>query len=325
VSAVVDRYGMTIPLEGVALDEQASVAAELAALGYTDVWSSEGMGADAFTPLAVAATAAPSLRLGSAIVPVFTRGPACLAQSAATLAATAPGRFVLGVGTSSDVIVERWNDVAFERPYERTRDMVRFLRKAFAGERVDETFDTFAVRGFRLGIVPSTPPKILVAALRSGMLRLAGAEADGAIINWLSAGDVATAASYVHAGGEGKEIVARIMVIPTTDAGAARAMGRRLIATYLNVPVYREFHRWLGREDRLGEMWTRWSAGDRKGAAAAVPDSVVDELIIHGSADACREHIARYVSNGVTTPVIALLPADGSDVRAAMRQLAPTQ
>ena len=318
----VRRYGMTIPLEGVPLSTQAEVAAELAHLGYTDLWSSEGMGADAFTPLAVAATAAPEVRLGSAIAPVFTRGPALMAQSAATMASTAPGRFVLGIGASSDVITERWNDIPFDRPYHRTRDMVRFLRAALAGELVDQTYDTFRVQGFRLQDPPVTPPSIVVAALRSGMLRLAGSEADGAVINWLSADDVSIVAPYVHRGGRDKEIVARIMVAPTTDTAQVYAFCRRLMATYLNVPVYREFHRWLGREDVLGEMWTRWEAGDRKGAAASIPTSVIDQLIVHGSPETCRAHIDRYVQNGVTTPVLALLPS-AVDVRAAARALAP--
>lgn len=281
-----------------------------------------GLGADAFTPLAVAAVAAPTVRVGSAIVPVFTRGPALIAQSAATMASTAPGRFVLGIGTSSDVITERWNDISFDRAYYRTRDMVRFLRAALAGERVDGEYDTFRVQGFRIQDPPETPPSVVVAALRSGMLRLAGREADGAVINWLSTADVATVAPYVHAGGPDKEIVARIMVAPTTDADEVYAFGRRLVATYLNVPVYREFHRWLGREDALGEMWSLWEHGDRKGAAASVPTSVIDELIVHGSPDQCRAHIDRYVQNGVTTPVIALLPAAG-DVREAARAIAP--
>ncbi len=114
------RYGMTIPFDGVPLDDQREWIVELADLGYTDVWSAEADGADGFTPLALASQWAPSLRLGTAIVPAFTRGPACLAQSTGSLAQAAPGRFVLGIGTSSNVIVERWNGIPFERPYERT-------------------------------------------------------------------------------------------------------------------------------------------------------------------------------------------------------------
>jgi alkanesulfonate monooxygenase SsuD/methylene tetrahydromethanopterin reductase-like flavin-dependent oxidoreductase (luciferase family) len=156
------------------------------------------------------------------------------------------------------------------------------------------------------------------------MLRLAGREGDGAIINWLSADDVKQVAPVVHgaAGGAEREIVARIFVAPTDDAEKVRGMGRFAIAAYLNVPVYAAFHEWLGRGDVLGPMWQHWKDGDRQAALAAIPDSVVDELIVHGPPEACREHIQRYVDAGVTTTALALLPF-GYDQRQAVRDLAP--
>ncbi|MGH9229972.1 MAG: LLM class F420-dependent oxidoreductase [Acidimicrobiales bacterium] len=322
-------YGMTIPFDNVPLHEQRDWIVELADLGYTDVWSSEANGADAFTPLALASAWAPSLRLGTAIVPAFTRGPGCLAQSVGSLAQAAPGRVALGVGTSSNVIVEGWNGIPFEHPYQRTRDMVRFLRRALRGEKVTAEYETFSVRGFKLGVVPPEPVPILVAALREGMLRLAGREGDGAIVNWLSADDVATVAPIVRRAAEGAdapdgappEIVARIFVAPSDDADKVRGMGRFAIAAYLNVPVYAAFHAWLGRGDRLGDMWRLWKEGDRKGALAAIPHEVVDELIVWGKPEQCREHIERYLDSGVSTPALALLPF-GYDQRQAIRDLA---
>jgi len=321
------RFGMTIPFDHVPLPEQREWIAELADLGYTDVWSSEANGADAFTPLALASAWAPSLRLGTAIVPAYTRGPALLAQTVATVAAAAPGRFVLGLGTSSDVIVERWNGLAFDEPYARVRDTVRFLRDALGGAKTDHDLTGFASHGFRLGVpVPEGGVPILVAALREGMLRLAGREGDGAIVNWLSADDVSTVAPIVHAaareGSAPKEVVARIFVAPTTDRETVLNFGKVAIAAYLNVPVYAAFHDWLGRGEQLTPMWDAWKAGDRKAALAAIPDSLVDELIVSGPPEACREHIARYVANGVTTPALALLPF-GFDQRQALRDLAP--
>jgi probable F420-dependent oxidoreductase len=313
-------YGMTVPFDGVPLAGHREWYQELVDLGYTDAWSSEADGTDAFTPLALAAAWTPSLRLGTAIVPAYTRGPALVAQSAAALAEAAPGRFVLGVGTSSDVIVERWNGMRFEQPYQRTRDLVRFLRQALTGEKVDADFDTFTVRGFRLGRPPEIVPAILVAALRPGMLRLAGREADGAIINWLSADDVTKVVPEV---GSGKEIVARIFVCPSEDTATVRAAARRMIAAYLNVPVYAAFHEWLGRGPVLGDMWAAWKGGDRKAALAAIPDQVVDDLVIHGSPAEVRAGIRRYMDNGVTTPALSLVSV-GIDLRQAVRDLAPT-
>jgi probable F420-dependent oxidoreductase len=314
---------MTVPLPG-HLHTHAAGLAELADLGYTDIWSSEADGADAFTPLTLAAAWEPRLRLGTAIVPAFTRAPACLAQSAASLADAAPGRFALGIGSSSDVIVQRWNGVPFEEPYRRVRDVVRFLRDALSGEKVARSYDSFTIEGFRLGVRPEVPPTLLVAALREGMLRLAGREADGAIINWLSADDVSRVAAIVNAQGPDKEIVARIFVCPSENTEVVRTAGRFAVAAYLNVPVYAAFHEWLGRGPALQGMWDAWRAGDRKAALAAIPDEVVDELIVHGSPEQCRATIQRYFDNGVTTSALALMPLDPAvDHWDAVRQLAP--
>lgn len=312
--------GMTIPLEGVAMTDAASVAADLVAAGCSELWSSEVAGVDAFTPLVVAATAAPGARLGTAIVPAFTRGPAVVAMQAAALASLAPGRFALGIGSSSNVIVESWNGIPFDKPFARTRDLLRFLLAALAGERVTERYDTFAVDGFRLEEAPPVPPPVLVAALRERMLRLAGAEADGVILNWLPAADVPRVAGVVRdaAGGADREIVARIFVAPIEDDDEARAVARRSITTYLNVPVYAEYMRWLGHGEALQPMWDAWAAGDRKRANDAVPDELVDALVLHGSPAACRAGVARYVEHGVTTPVVKLVGVRGADaVRAA--------
>src|SRR5688572_3651441 len=127
---------MTIPFTG-PLHEQRDAFTELEQLGYTDLWSAEANTTDGLVPLALASVWTPSMRLGTAILPVYTRGPALLAQSIATMALAAPGRFVAGIGASSNVIVEKWNGVPFAEPYKRVRDTVRFLRSALAGERVD--------------------------------------------------------------------------------------------------------------------------------------------------------------------------------------------
>jgi len=317
------RYGMTVPFAGVPLSEHREWFRELVDLGYTDVWTAEADGSDGFTPLALASAWAPELNLGVAIIPAYTRGPALLAQSAAALADAAPGRFVMGIGSSSNVIVERWNGIPFDEPYKRTRDAVRFLKAAMTGEKITEKYDTFEVNGFRSGIVPAQQPPILVAALREGMLRMAGREADGAIINWLSAEDVKKVAPIVHAQGEGKEIAARIFVAPSTDADTVRAQARRAIAAYLNVPVYAAFHQWIGRGDKLQPMWDAWSEGDRKKALEVIPDEVVDEIIIHGSPEQCREHIGRYIEAGVTIPALSIMGFADIDPRQAIRDLAP--
>ncbi len=320
------RPGMTVPLPGHLHTHQEKLH-ELAELGYTDIWSAEADGADAFTPLAMAAAWEPRLRLGTAIVPAYTRSPACFAQSVATLADAAPGRFAIGIGSSSNVIVERWNNIPFADPYKKVRDVVRFLNDALSGEKVAKSYDTFKVDGFKLGIRPEQKPQILVAALREGMLRLAAREADGAIINWLSPTDVARVAEVVHGAADGvpKEIVCRIFVCPSTNTEQVRTAAKFAIAAYLNVPVYAAFHAWLGRGDELHDMWEAWKMGDRKAALAAIPDSVVDDIVVHGTPEQCRNRIREYFDNGVTTSSLAILPLDPAlNHWQAVRDLSPS-
>ncbi|MGB8178924.1 MAG: LLM class F420-dependent oxidoreductase [Acidimicrobiales bacterium] len=313
------RYGVTIPFEGVSLLEHREWFHRLADLGYTDVWSAEVDGADGFTPLTVAALSESRLNLGVAVTPAFTRGPGLLAMSIAAMAEVAGGRFTMGLGASSQPVVERWNGIAYEKPYQRTRDVLRFVKRALDGEKIDEVFETFEVHGFKLSRPVLERPAILLGALRPGMLRLAGEEADGAILNWLAASDVAQCRAEV---GPNKTIAARLFVIPLEDADTARFIARRMISSYLTVNAYAEFHRWLGRGDALTPMWQAWSAGERKLANEVIPDSLVDELVIHGSFAACREHVQRYVEAGVEIPSIAIVPF-GVDLHEAVEGLAP--
>ncbi|GAA3435421.1 LLM class F420-dependent oxidoreductase [Kutzneria kofuensis] len=311
------RWGITLPLAGIPLPAQRDLVKSLPDLGYTDVWSAETAGTDAFTPLALAAEWAPTLRLGTAIAPVYTRGPGLLAMQAATIAELAPGRFTLGIGSSSPVIVQGWNAREFTEPFAHVRDTLRFLKPALAGEKVDGDFGSFKVSRFKLERTPEQPPQVMLAALRPGMLRLAAKEADGAITNWLAPTDVPKVRAEL---GAGKELVARVFVCPTDDVAAARALGRMLISSYLTVPAYAAFHDWLGRGEDLTEMHRLWAAGDRKGANAAIPDHVVDDLVVHGSLDRCRERVQEYVEHGLDTPAIMVLPtgADQFDVVRAL-------
>ncbi len=329
------RLALSIPFDGFLLSEHAAIAREAEALGYTDAWSYEVDGADCFTPAALVG-AATTMRVGTAIANVYTRGPATLAQSALSCAEAAPGRFVMGIGSGSQPVVELWNGGKFERPGTRVREMVAFLRSAFAGERVVFAGRTFAVNGFRLSRPLPAPVPIHVAALREGMLRVAGEVADGCIINWLSADDVTKSVAVVRdaARSAGRdpaaiEITARLMVCVDDPTPEADLFCRRHVNGYLNVPVYKEFHRWLGRATALKPMWDAWDAGDRRGAIAGIPAATVDELMVRGSAAERNAHVRRYLEAGVDTASLMLLTHETDPLRKrdvlirAMREMAP--
>ena len=331
------RWALSLPLESFTLTEHAEIIREMERLGYTDAWSFEVDGTDCFSPLAVAATVS-NVRLGTAIANVYTRGPATLAMSAAGIAELAPGRFCLGIGAGSHPIVESWNGGKFVRPTVRVREMAQFLRKALAGERVVFHGETFAVEGFRLSRPLSHPVPIYVAALRPAMLRVAGEVGDGAIINWLSAEDVKKVVPVVReaAAKAGRdpsaiEITARLFVGVDPMTLESELGVRRHINAYLNVPVYKAFQKWLGREPELTPMWQAWDKGDRKGAVAAVPEQVMNSLVLRGSVDDIRAHVLRYMEAGVDTAFLQLHSFETDPVKKrelslhVLRALAPAK
>src|SRR3954462_10653022 len=166
------RWGLTLPLPGISLADHEEHMRRAEGAGYTDLWTGETNGPDGFTPLALGSAWTERARLGTGIVGGFQRGPALLAQEAAALADASRGRFVLGIGSSSDRIVEGWNGIPFERPLSKVRETLDFLRVALEGERTP--------RGFKLESAPTERVPIVLAALRGKMLDLAVERADGA-------------------------------------------------------------------------------------------------------------------------------------------------
>lgn len=316
-------YGIAFPLAGVPLGGHQRLVLDLAAAGYTDLWCGEANGVDAFAALALASTWEPHLRLGTAIVSAFSRGPATLAMAAATLADLTAGRFVLGVGASSPQVVTDWNAVPYDRPRSRVRDLLAFLTAALAGERVDAEYETFTVRGFRLERPPEQPPRLAVAALRPRMLELAATAADAAILAWLAPADVSRVLPHLVAAGRSPEVLSFVFACPTLDPERTRRMLRPHVARYVNAPGYAAFQRWLGRSDALEPVWQAWAQGDRSGAAAAIPDAVIDDLFLIGGVDQVRAGIATYQDAGVHTPILHLMPGPGFTTESAARALAP--
>ena len=294
------RLGLTIPFDGVPLSDLPALARRAERAGYDDLWSAESTGFDGFTPLAVAAVHTDRVRLATGIVNVYTRGRALLAQSAAALADASGGRFVLGLGASSNVIVERWNGIAFERPLAKVRETVEFLRAVLAGERGDG--------GFRLNPPPAHPVPIVLAALRGPMLRLAAERADGAFANFLP---LSGARRVVEAfGAPDKELGCRFfsLVGPEDEALAA---AKRVFVAYATVPVYTEFFRWLGWSERIDPVVAAWTDGDRRRAVELAPEELVREIFLLGPVEAQRERLDAFAEAGIGTAVLALGCAPG--------------
>ena len=314
------RWGLTLPFAGLSLADHAPFFRLAEELGYDDLWTGETAGPDGFTPLALAAAHTERIRLATGIVNPYTRGRALLAQQAAALSDASRGRFVLGLGASSNVIVERWNGVPFERPLSKIRDTISDLRPIFAGER--------GPGGFKLETAPAAPIPIVVAALRGKMLRLAAELGDGAFTNFLPLSGLPRVVEGAREGEAvaGKEpgsteLACRFFCIPQ-EADEGLATARFLFAAYATVPVYTEFFRWLGWGEQLDPMVAAWQEGDRKKALELVPDDLVREIFVFGTFDEQRARLSEFVDGGITT--LILTPMCGPDrLDEVIRGLAP--
>lgn len=316
--------------------EGAAAALDLARradrLGYGSFWVAEVTGPEAFSVLGAASQAAPGVGLGTGVLPFQVRTPPLLAMAAASLQALAPGReILLGIGVSSPVVAGDWHGAGYPaRPLAKMREFITLLRQCLSGDTVTFAGDYYQVRSFRLGVEPcDRQPRIVLGALGEGMLRLAGQEADGVLLNYLPASHVPWCVEQVRRGGDAT-IYANIHV-GVGDRAAAAPRGRYDLFSYAVVDAYARSFAKAGFGTAVRAIRAAHAAGDRAGALAAVPDEMVDAINVVGEQALVRDTIAEYRRAGVDVPVIFPLiwGTTGQDalettLRAAITPLAPT-
>ena len=289
------RWGLTLPLTGVPLAQHEEYVKRAEAAGYTDLWSGETAGPDGFTPLTLSAAWTERMRLGTGIVGVFQRGPALLAQEAAALSDASEGRFVLGIGSSSDRIIEGWNQIPFEKPLSKVRETLEFLKVALAGERTSTRF--------KLETKPAYEIPIVLAALRGKMLELAVEQADGAFTNFLPLDGLPQVVAPLADAPDDFELLCRFFCLPGTRE-EVEPVARYMFSTYITVPVYTEFYKWLGWGERIQPMLDAWNAGDRQKAAAEAPWEAIEQMFIFGTPEEMKERLEAFVAGGITVPIL---------------------
>jgi probable F420-dependent oxidoreductase len=289
------RWGLTLPITGVPLAALEDPIRRAEAAGYTDLISGETNGPDGFTPLALAAVWTKEMRLGTGVVGVPLRGRAILAQQAAAIQDASGGRFVLGIGASSDRIVEGWNGMPFDKPLSMVSERVDFLRTALSGERADG--------GFKIEGAPAEPVPIVLAALRGRMLALAVEKAEGAMTNFLPLAGLPKITTQLENAGDDFELWCRFFCL-AGEREQVEPLARFMFSAYITVPVYEAFFRWLGYGEQIDEMVEAWNAKDRERAGAAAPWELIEDTFIFGTPEEMRARLAAYVEGGITLPVV---------------------
>jgi len=288
--------------------------------GFADAWFSDSGAPDSLTQVAAVAHHTSSIRIGIAVTPVYTRAPSVLAASANVIGQVLPGRFVMGLGSSSQTIMGKFNGIPLDKPLTRVKETAQLVRTMLAGEKTAFNGETVSSNGYRQAPMDSPPP-IYLAALRANMIEMAAEVGDGIIFNLWPQGALPKMMEHVRIGAEraGKnwqdiEIVNRAMVLCTDDKERGRALFRAAFGPYYATPVYNKFLAWAGYTEAANTISEGWAEKNREKTASAMTDEMIDEIAIIGSREEIQARIQADADGGVHTHIIAPLAATAEDV-----------
>ena len=311
------------------LDSALTRAQRAEELGYDSIFTTHIAGLDSLTVLAGYAARTERVRLGTGVLPLYSRTPVATAQQAVTVDQLSGGRLVLGIGVSHKVTVENWFGTEIGKPVAEMREYVGALRAMFAGEEPPQDAERFRT-AFRFnGPQPRPDIPIYLAALSPGMLRLAGRIGDGVVL-WLCnpeyirevvIPELRTGRERAGKDLEGFDIVAAVPSAVTDDPDAARERLRGELITYFSLPFYRNMLERSGFGDDIERFDAKMADGDPRAASAEISDRFLSVLGAIGSADEARASVQNYLDAGATSPCIGGI--SGTDFDATLEGLAP--
>lgn len=318
--ALEKRVAVTLPA-GPSLKQTIERLQWAEANGYSDAWFSDSGAPDTLTQVAAVAHHTTTLRIGVAVTPVYTRTPAVIAASVNVLGQVLPGRFVMGIGSSSQTIMGQWNGIPLDKPLTRVKETAQLVKSMLTGEKSDFQGKTLSSRGYRQAPLENPPP-LYIGALRPKMIEMAAEFGDGVIFNLWPQSALPKMMEHVKIGAEraGKrvedvEIVNRAMILATDDKEAGRNLFRAAFAPYYATPVYNKFLAWAGYADAAETITEGWAQKDRSKTAGALTDELIDEIAIIGSEKEIQARIQSDADGGVHTHIIAPMAARAEDVQ----------
>ena len=315
-----------------ALVEQARLGEEL---GYDTAWLPETWGRDAVTTLTSIAHGTDEVDIGTSIMPVYSRSPALIGQTATTLQEVADGRFRLGLGPSGPIVIENWHGVDFGNPLRRTRETVEIVKAVFSGEEVEYDGEYFDLEGFRLRCDPPDPvPPVETAGMGPKAVELAGRFADGWHALMLTRDGLRDRLEDFERGSDlgdrdrsGQRVNLSLTCCALEDEEAAKRLVKQHVVFYLGGmgTFYRDNLARQGHEDVAHAVYDNWQDGDREAAMGALPDDLLEQLAVWGTPEGAREHFERFTDVDGVQAVSVSFPrgADLEQIESTMRALAP--
>ncbi|WP_248906833.1 TIGR04024 family LLM class F420-dependent oxidoreductase [Halocatena marina] len=316
-------------------DAFVALAQRAESLGYDRAWLPETWGRDVVTMLATIAARTDEIGIGPSIMPVYSRSPALIAQTAATLQEVSQGRFRLGLGPSGPLVIENWHGVPFVRPLRYTRETIEIVTRILSGEEVTYNGELFDLSGFRLRCdSPEPRPRIDAAGMAPKSVELAGRFADGWHALMLTPDGFRDRLDDLQRGAElgGRDPDAVRTTLSLTccaldDGERARKLVRQHIVFYVGSmgTFYRDSLARQGYEETAHEIYDRWQNGDREGAMNAMSDDLLDQLAVAGTPSAARDRIETFAALDGVDALSVSFPRAGKrdDIDATLDTLAP--
>jgi probable F420-dependent oxidoreductase len=314
------RLGLAVmPQRGVSMATYIEMAQFAERQGYDSLWVGEANGFEAFTFLGTILNHTERIKVAPGIASIFTRTPAFMSMSAASLHAIAPSRTIVGLGVSTRIIVGDWHGLAWDHPLERVDEYVQMLRQALRGGRLTHQGVYYQAKNFRLSVDAPGDLPIYLAAVNPKMLRLAGAIADGVLLTWIPVACMAQVIAEIRAGAidagrdpDAVDIALYLRTCVTDDREAAVTWLRRDITGYTVADVYSRVFRRFGFEAEVNAMHEAWQHGDREHAMQQISARMVEALGVIGTEADCQAHVRRFVAAGVDLPIIMPFAPDVS-------------
>src|SRR5437764_6208428 len=282
-------------------------------LGYEASYVTHIAGRESLTVVTAYALATERIRVGTGVVPIYTRTPATMAQTAATIDDLAGGRLNLGMGVSHRPVVEGWHGQSIDRPASEMREYVEIVRAILGGEPPPEG-EKWRTSFALSGLAPRPELPIFIAALSPRMLRLAGEIADGVIL-WLCnpnyirdvvVPEVTAGRERAGKGIDGFDVVAAVPAARVDDPASAYGAMRRDLLPYFGLPFYRQMLERSGFADDIGAYDA--AGGDVEKMQAAISTDFLEVLTAVGDDAAVRAGIERYLDAGTTSPCVGPIP-----------------
>jgi len=328
------NIGLVIPYwPDITKEEIIEIAKLSEELGYDSIWVPELWGRDAFSILSVIAQNTKKIKLGTGIVSVFSRTPAIIAQTVATLDEFSEGRMILGLGTSGPIVIENWHGVKYEKPLRRTQEYVEIIRMIISGERVTYEGEILKLKNFRLQFRPyRNNIPIYVASIGPKNIRLTGEIADGWIPFLVPIESLEDALKILVSGsqesGRGSDQIKICPYLPalvSEDVDLSIKLVKEYIAFYVG-SMGSYYYKLMGRYGFGNEAEAITSAmkkGSKSDAIESVSDSLLNSVSIAGSPDEGKRTIHQFRKAGADLPILIFPPkASREIVKETIKQLA---